>query len=201
MTWISTISYDNASGTLRRLYDRIKGPGNNIDNIMLAHSLRPHSMEGHMTLYKYVLHHPRNTLQKSYLETIGVYVSLLNRCDYCVEHHYTGLMRLLADDARAADIRNALDARKPEAAFSGCELAGLRYAEKLTMDAADLSIDDIENLRSAGFDDGEILELNQVTAYFAYANRTVLGLGVSTDGDIIGLSPGDSSDTENWSHT
>ena len=55
-------------------------------------------------------------------------------------------------------------------------------------------------LREAGFDDGEILELNQVSAYFAYANRTVLGLGITTAGDIIGLSPGDSSDPDNWSH-
>jgi len=200
MTWISTISYDEASGALRRLYDRIKGPDNNVDNIMLAHSLRPHSMEGHMTLYKYVLHHPRNTLPKSYLETVGVYVSLLNRCQYCVDHHYSGLLRLLSDDARAAEIRSALDDRNPGAAFSGRELAGLQYAERLTTGAADLSSGDIDHLRSAGFDDGEILELNQVTAYFAYANRTVLGLGISTDGDIVGLSPGDSSDPGNWSH-
>ena len=55
-------------------------------------------------------------------------------------------------------------------------------------------------MRAAGFDDGEILEINQVTAYFAYANRMVLGLGVDTNGDIIGLSPGDSSDPDNWSH-
>ena len=84
MTWIKTISYDESDGELRQLYDRIKGPDNNVDNIMLAHSLRPHTMQGHMTLYKYVLHHSRNTLPKDYLETIGVYVSLLNRCQYCV---------------------------------------------------------------------------------------------------------------------
>jgi uncharacterized peroxidase-related enzyme len=200
MTWISTISYDDASGALRRLYERIKGPDNNIDNIMLAHSLRPHTMEGHMTLYKYVLHHPRNSLSKLYLETIGVYVSLLNQCRYCVEHHFAGLSRLLADDQRAAQIRRALADHNPGAAFSGRELAGLQYAERLTASAADLSAADIESLRSAGFADGEILELNQVAAYFAYANRTVLGLGIDTDGDIIGLSPGDSSDPDNWSH-
>jgi alkylhydroperoxidase family enzyme len=85
MTWISTISYDDAEGALKKLYDRVKGPDNNVDNIMMAHSLRPHSMQGHMTLYKYVLHHPRNTLPKSYLETIGVWVSMLNDCNYCVE--------------------------------------------------------------------------------------------------------------------
>jgi hypothetical protein len=39
-----------------------------------------------------------------------------------------------------------------------------------------------------------------VVSYFAYANRTVLGLGVNTDGDVLGLSPGDNDDPDNWSH-
>ena len=200
MTWITTIAYDAADGALRKLYDRIKGRDDNVDNIMMAHSLRPHSMEGHMTLYKYVLHHPRNTLPKSYLETIGVWVSLLNECAYCVEHHFAGLSRLLQDDARAAGIRQAMQARNLEVAFSGRELAGLCYAEKLTTGAGAIGEGDIRELRAAGFDDGEILEINQVTAYFAYANRTVLGLGVDTRGDIIGLSPGASADPDDWSH-
>lgn len=200
MTWIATISYDDATGALKELYDRIKGPDDNVDNIMMAHSLRPHSMEGHMALYKYVLHHPRNSLAKSYLETIGVYVSLLNQCRYCVDHHFAGLLRLLQDAERGAEIRAALDANDPAAAFDGKELAGLQYAEKLTTSADELSPGDIEALREAGLEDGEILEINQVTAYFAYANRTVLGLGIRTEGDIVGLSPGDSSNPDNWSH-
>lgn len=200
MTWIATIAYEDAEGGLKKLYDRIKGPDNNVDNIMLAHSLRPHSMEGHMALYKYVLHHPRNTAPKAYLETIGVYVSLLNDCRYCIDHHFAGLSRLIGDEARATAIRDALEARNPGAAFHGREKAGLDYVEKLTVAPATVSAKDVDALRTAGFDDGEILEINQVTAYFAYANRTVLGLGVNTDGDIIGLSPGDSSDPDNWSH-
>jgi uncharacterized peroxidase-related enzyme len=200
MTWITTISYEDASGALKKLYDRVKGPDNNVDNIMLAHSLRPHSMEGHMSLYKYVLHHPRNVVPKSYLETIGVYVSLLNNCRYCIDHHYSGLIRLLQDDARATAIRSALNNQDPAAAFDGKELAGLQYVEKLTTNAAAMSASDIEALRQSGFDDGEILEINQVAAYFAYANRTVLGLGINTEGDEVGLSPGDSSDPDNWSH-
>ena len=200
MTWIKTISYNDADDKLKQLYDRVKGPDNNVDNIMLAHSLRPHSMEGHMALYKYVLHHTRNTLPKVFLETIGVYVSSLNNCLYCVEHHFAGMSRLLADEARAAAIRNSLEARKPGDAFEGLELAALEYAAKLTTAADTVSENDIEVLRHAGLDDGEILEINQVTSYFCYANRTVLGLGVSTEGDVIGLSPGDSSDPDNWSH-
>lgn len=201
MTWIATISYDDAEGALRQLYERIKGPDNNVDNIMMAHSLRPHTMEGHMALYKYALHHPRNKLPKWYLETVGVYVSLLNQCRYCIDHHFAGLLRLLEDDERGKQIRAALDARDPAAAFDGRELAGLNYVEKLTTAATELDATDIDTLRAAGLSDGEILELNQVAAYFAYANRTVLGLGINTDGDIVGLSPGDNSDPDNWSHT
>ncbi len=200
MTWINTISYEDSEGGLRKQYDRIKGPNNNVDNIMLAHSLRPHSMQGHMTLYKYVLHHPRNTLPKVYLETVGVYVSSLNNCDYCVEHHFAGMARLLDDADRAEVIRQALQNRRPEDAFDAGELAGLNYASKLTLTADQVTEADIEALRQAGLDDGQILEINQVTAYFSYANRTVLGLGINTKEDIIGLSPGDSTDPDNWSH-
>lgn len=49
----------------------------------------------------------------------------------------------------------------------------------------------------AGLSDGEILEVNEVTAYFAYANRTASGLGVSTLGDVLGLSPADSAE-DDW---
>jgi uncharacterized peroxidase-related enzyme len=201
MTWINTIAYEDARGRLKKLYDRVKGPDNNIDNIMLAHSLRPHTMEGHMAIYKYAIHHSANTLPKSYLEIIGVYVSMLNECRYCIDHHFAGLRRLIDDDQRATEIRAALDARNPGEAFDGKELAGLRYAEKLTVNQGEMSRADIDALRSAGYEDGEILEINQVAAYFAYANRTVLGLGINTEGDIIGLSPGDNADPDNWSHS
>ena len=153
-----------------------------------------------MALYKYALHHPRNELPKSYLETIGVYVSSLNECQYCVDHHFAGLSRLLADDDRSAEILSALKRRSPDTAFAGRDLVGLNYAHKLTKAPATIAETDIAELRTAGFDDGEILEINQVAAYFSYANRTVLGLGIKTDGDIVGLSPGNANDPDDWNH-
>lgn len=200
MTWIETIAYAQASGKLRSLYERVKGPGDTVDNILQAHSLRPHTLEGHMVLYKNALHHSANRLPKWFLETLGVYVSLLNDCAYCVEHHFAGLARLLDDDARAGRIRLALEQDAADEAFEGRELAALRYARQLTRDPATLTADAVSALRNAGLDDGEILEINQVVSYFAYANRTVLGLGVSPHGDVLGLSPGDSADPDNWHH-
>jgi uncharacterized peroxidase-related enzyme len=200
VTWINTIPYTNAEGRLRQLYDRIKGPDDNVDNIMLAHSLRPHTLEGHMTLYKYVLHHPRNTIPKWFLEALGIYTSMLNHCGYCVEHHYSGVIRLLGDKERSEAIRAALESAEWAEAFSKREIAALTYAHNLTLAPSEIVEDDVLELREAGWEDGEILEINQVCAYFAYANRTVLGLGIDTAGDILGLSPGDSTDPDNWQH-
>ena len=200
MSWIKTIAYEEASGRLKTLYDRVKGADDNVDNIMMSHSLRPHTMEGHMALYKHVLHHSANQLPVWQLETIGVYVSLLNGCDYCVEHHFAGLRRLVGDE-RAETIRAALNNCAFAGAFDTREASALKYAAALTERPWTVTRDMVDAMRDAGYDDGEILEINQVTAYFAYANRTILGLGTTTEDDVLGLSPSDSNDPGNWSHT
>lgn len=202
MTWITTIPFDQATGKLRQLYDRITGPGNNVDNIMMAHSLRPHTMEGHMAIYKQVLHHSGNTVPKWFLEVLGVWVSHLNGCDYCENHHFAGMKRLLGDDLKADAIRAAISVGDVAAApLTPAQQAAIGYAHKLSQTPAGMVEADVQALRGAGFDDGQVLEINQVVSYFAYANRTVLGLGCSTKGDVIGLSPGNSDDPEDWGHT
>jgi uncharacterized peroxidase-related enzyme len=202
MPWIDTIPYAAATGKLRRLYDRVKGPDNNVDNIMMVHSLRPHTMEAHMAIYKYVLHHSANTVPKRLLEAIGVWVSHVNGCAYCVDHHFAGLKRLMKDDANCDAFRAGIEAGDIAATgLDAREQAALVYAAALTQAPAAMEKTQVQTLRKAGWNDGEILEINQVTAYFAYANRTVLGLGCSTKGDIIGLSPNNSDDPDDWNHS
>jgi len=202
MPWIETIPYDESTGKLKSLYDRVKGPDDNVDNIMIMHSLRPHSMEGHMAIYKYVLHHSGNTIPKWFLEVLGVWVSSLNECNYCAEHHFFGMKRLLADDPRANAIRGAIESRDLAAIpLDAAQKSAMEYARVLTRDPAGLSENHVIALRDAGYTDGEILEINQVSAYFSYANRTVLGLGCSTTGDILGLSPNKSKNPDDWNHS
>jgi uncharacterized peroxidase-related enzyme len=196
MAWIRTVTQAAATGRLRQLYDRVRGPDGKVDNILLAHGLRPHSLEGHMALYKNVLHHSANAIPKWFLEALGVYVSALNGCSYCVDHHAVGLSRLLGERDDAASIVAALRVAEVPEAFDERQKAALAYAGRLTRGPAEVTEADVEAMRTAGWDDGEILEINQVVAYFAYANRTVLGLGVDTRGDVLGLSPSG----DDWSH-
>ena len=201
MSWIESVPYGSAAGRLKNIYDRIKGPDNYIDNILMVHGLRPHTLEGHMSLYKNVLHHSGNMVPKWLLETIGVHVSMLNRCEYCVAHHAEGLARLIDDADRVASIIDALRREEyPDDVFADAERLALAYARALTIAPASVTAAHIDRLRAAGLSDGEILEINQVASYFAYANRTVLGLGVTTQGDKLGLSPSGGGSSNDWEH-
>jgi len=200
MSWIKTIKYNEAKGSLLKLYNQVKGPDNNVDNIMMAHSLRPHTMQGHMTMYKYVLHHPHNSIDKWFLECIGVYVSILNQCDYCVDHHFSGMSRLLGDQVKSDTIKKELISRNHNL-LNQKQATALDYVKALTRNPSDLSQGNIDIMRKHDWSDGEVLEINQVAAYFNYANRTVLGLGVSIKGDDIGLSPNNSDDLNDWNHS
>ncbi len=199
MSWIKHIPFNEAEGKLKQVYKRIAGKNNYLDNILTIHGLRPHSLEGHMGLYKNVLHHNQNTVNKWFLEAIGVYVSILNNCEYCYLHHAEGMKKLLKDEDLAETYKKALLNNKLDA-FTTKEQAALNYANVLTLKPQEIKEDMVKQLKEEKYSEGEILEINQVIAYFNYANRTVLGLGVTTKGDVLGLSPNNANKPNAWTH-
>ena len=80
------------------------------------------------------------------------------------------LVKALAEDYRSAPIT------EPDRAM-------LEYAEKLTLAPAAVTQDDINRLRQSGFSDAAILDICQVTGYFAFVNRLADGLGVELESE------------------
>lgn len=179
MVWIKTTLPEHAEGRLAASYRKLGAPPARLDQIILAHSERPHTLDGHMAIYRSVLHDRANTLGRAFAEAIGILVSQLNGCSYCVSHHAHGLAQALADETRCESWLEALRSGNFRSAFDPRQALALDYARKLTITPAEIAQADVDSLRLAGWDDGCILEINQITAYFAYANRTVLGLGVN----------------------
>ena len=182
MAWIKTIGYKDATGYLKELYIRVMGSHSTIDNVVTMHSLRPHTLDAHLSLYQATLHHKDNSLSRWLLEGIGTWVSSLNNCEYCFTHHSRGLKRELKDDIKfeqliaailKADFSNTFLSEKEKSAFL--------YAKDLTEFPPKSTSADIQKMREEGFSDEEILEINQVTSYFSYVNRTVIGLGCSLE--------------------
>lgn len=184
--WIRMIPEDEATGILQELYKEAMTPHGTVDNVMKVHSLRPHTMHGHVTLYRSVLHHSDITLPLWFLEVVASYTSIKNSCAYSLTHHYMNARRLMNDEQRADEVYAALQDGDPERTFAGKELALLVYAAKLTVSVGNMEKADIDALRAEDCTDGEILEVNQVVAYFNYSNRLLNGLGVTTDGDAVG---------------
>ena len=189
--WINMIPDEQANEELLEVLNLARTPPGTVDNVMRVHSLRPSTMRGHVALYRAALHDSDNTLPEWLQETISAYVSILNGCAYSLANHWANARHLIDDDQRADAIEVALHARKPDTVFSGGQLAMLQYAEKLTLTPSDMEKSDIDALKSTGFDDGQILEANQIIGYFNYVNRSLNGLGVTTQGDIVGYYTSD----------
>lgn len=67
------------------------------------------------------------------------------------------------------------------AAVSSADRAMLEYAAKLTAEPWKMEEADVAALRSNGFSDSAILDICQVTAYYAFVNRLADGLGVELE--------------------
>jgi len=78
------------------------------------------------------------------------------------------LVRQLFDDYKTADI-------------SDFDMIMLDHAVKLTKRSNSIKPSDIAYMQENGFSDRNILDVNQVTAYFAYVNRVASGLGVELE--------------------
>ena len=57
----------------------------------------------------------------------------------------------------------------------------LNFAVKLTNEPKNMEIQDNYKLREVNFSDRDILDIVEVTAYYAYANRLADGLGVAIE--------------------
>jgi uncharacterized peroxidase-related enzyme len=94
-----------------------------------------------------------------------------------VEHHRRGLRRLLRDD----DLLARVEADWSTAGLTEERRAMLGFAVKLTNTPGAMERADVDALRAAGFSDRDVLDIVEVTAYYAYANRVADGLGIGLE--------------------
>ena len=86
-------------------------------------------------------------------------------------------------DQEQQDLVSALGSDYRQVSLSSADRAMLDYAVKLTEAPATINRGDVDQLRSAGFDDRAIHDICAITAYFAFVNRIADGLGVEMEAD------------------
>jgi uncharacterized peroxidase-related enzyme len=94
-----------------------------------------------------------------------------------MQHHGEGLRKLTGDDVLVEQLKE--DWRQAD--LGNADRAMLVYVEKLTLRPWDMVEADVNALRNIGFSDSAILDINQVTGYYAFVNRLADGLGVELE--------------------
>lgn len=173
MTWIAQIDELEAQGLLKKIYEEVGGKRGKLSNIMKVQSLNPPAMKAHLELYMSIMF-ARSGISREDRELIATVVSSTNNCQYCKLHHVEALNHYWKDRQRIERFMdNYTSVDLPERTR-----AMLDYSVKLTASPSKIASVDIEQLRSSGFSDEDILNINLVTSYFNFVNRIAEGLGV-----------------------
>jgi uncharacterized peroxidase-related enzyme len=176
--WIETVAWAEASGTLKQAYDwQAASLGEPTEFTQLG-SLYPELTLLRLQLYKVVEATPSNL---SPLERrLAAYVaSRLNETPHCS----SGLEQRLDDLAPSAPAGVIEQVRRDPSGGAGSDArldAITAYAAKLTRQPGAIDEADIGRLRGAGLSDLDILDLNNIVAYYNYINRVANGLGLRT---------------------
>ena len=79
--WIKSVSEDEATGYVARVYRNIRRSWGGVDNVVKAHSPHPEALRAVMTFYNGVMH-GEGALSLRRREMIAVTVSSINDCHY-----------------------------------------------------------------------------------------------------------------------
>ena len=185
--WIDIIDDENAEPGLKKIYDGVRGPNGQLDNLYQAFSLRPHTIKPADDLYRAALHHDDNALTKHFSELIGTYVAILTGCDYAEAHHGSNFKHLHGNEEDANHILTHLRSNSLDQLKEAKQIAALRYVNKLCMQPEKVVREDVETLTAIGWSDGEVLEIVQVVSMFSYFTRVINGIGISLGDEKVGL--------------
>lgn len=169
MARIALIEPDQAAPEVKEVYEKVlKGKPGNIQKA-LAH--RPDMLKNFLPFYASV----GRSLDRKLYELIYIRISLLNQCNYCLQHHLASSKRagLTAEDWAALKQRDY-------SRFTDKEQTALRYAEKVTKSAHEINDADFATLKKH-FSDSEIVDLQMLCGLVNLTNRVTDPLGLQVE--------------------
>jgi uncharacterized peroxidase-related enzyme len=121
-----------------------------VPNLFRMVSTSPAALEGYLSLSGAL---GKGKLPAATRERIALAVAELNGCSYCLSAHtYLGKNLAKLDDAEITANRNGAS-NDPKAD------AAVRFAAKVVSERGHLQAKDVESVKQAGYDDGQILEI------------------------------------------
>ncbi len=185
--WIETVGRAEAGPELAAAYDEVCRGDGSVHNMYQAFTTRPDLLVLADRFYRALLHSPGRSLEAWVQELVATWVAILCGCRYASDNHGANMVSLLGDPDRGRAMLAALEAGDIPADADARLAAILAYTRKLTLEPAAMAHADVAALREAGLGDAGIFEVNQIAANFAYWARMLNGLGVTADGEPVGM--------------
>jgi uncharacterized peroxidase-related enzyme len=182
MSFLATVGEAEATGATADMYARERARVGRLPGYARAFGVRP----GVYDAWRLLVGELTAGMPLRRFEIVTVVAARELRSTYCTVAHGTILTRFLpADDvAKLArgEVPNALDEQ---------ERAVVRFAAKAAGSAADITADDVDELRHQGLDDGEILDVVLTTAARCFFSTVLDATGTLADaGSTQGMSGG-----------
>jgi uncharacterized peroxidase-related enzyme len=118
-------------------------------------------------------------LTKLEREMIAVVVSSINRCWYCQVAHGAAVRAL----SGKPELGEAMVMNWRMADLDDKQTAMLSFAEKVTKASAEVTEDDRQALRDAGFTDRDIWDIASVVGFFSMSNRVASATGMQPNAE------------------
>ncbi len=174
--WIATVSPDEATGTLAGAYETQRQKLGHVTELTQVGSLYPDLVATRLRLYEVVDAAP-SAVPSWARRAVALLTSVLNHCRFCTVGHTE---KLGAEGH--GDLADAIKADPATASSGVAEVdALLVYTRVLVQTPGAVTEDHIEALRTAGWDDLAILDVNNIAAYYCYINRVATGLGLTRE--------------------
>lgn len=172
--WIRTVDPADATGLLAEAYAHQQAKMGRVTGITRLGSLYPELVAERLRFYDVIEATP-SAIPDWAKRAVILTVSALNGCHFCMASNTDRLVAQGKADLAARISADPLGASEAEPRID----ALLDYARRLTRTPADVTREDVDALRRMGWSDLDILDVNNLVAYYAYINRVTAGLGLN----------------------
>lgn len=174
--WIDVVPPDEATGLLAEQYARQVDAIGHVTALTQAGSLYPDLVKARLDLYAVVDATPSG-VPEHVRRGVALLTSVLNGCWFCTVGHTERLV-----EQGRGDLAEAIKA-DPEGFTTGDPAADAAYAytRVLVRTPREVTPDLVDRLREVGYTDLDVLDLNNLAAYYSYVNRVAAGLGLQRE--------------------
>jgi uncharacterized peroxidase-related enzyme len=181
MTFIDTIPEDDATGNVAAMYQTDRELFGHLPNFTKGLSLRPDVYAAWRQLNGAIK--ANMDLRRYELATVGAARRL--RSSYCTLAHGS----VLLDGFLSPDGVRALVEGEDAAELDAVDTAVVELADKVALDATSVTQRDVDELRSLGLTDAEILDIVLAAAARSFFSKALDGLGIEADAKYARLDP------------